>query len=325
MKKSIVLILMLILLSLSCIPRLKAQEQIQGIIINADGTITPSTAPIQQEADTYYLTGDFQGSIQIQRSNIVFVGVGHSIQGYSVELLDVTNVTVKDLIIRGLPQGSRFGIALINSTGCRVTNNTITDVWSFLGLNGILYAGVYVSGGGSNVFTKNLLVNNSMGMYFVNTTNNLVTENSINYTSHSVNSSTSGISFDNSSDNTIYHNSFQAEFGLQADAYQSNNIWDNGYPDGGNFWIDYHSRYPNATVIGDSGIGNMAYIIDDLNRDNYPLMAPFNASAIVKASPTPSITPVADGKDNSVLIGTVAASVAVLAVVGLVAHFKRRR
>ena len=37
--------------------------------------------------------------------------------------------------------------------------------------------------------------------------------------------------------------------------------WDDGYPSGGNYWSDYASRYPNATEIGSSGIGDTEYLI----------------------------------------------------------------
>ena len=50
------------------------------------------------------------------------------------------------------------------------------------------------------------------------------------------------------------------------------NIWDNGYPSGGNYWSDY----AGVDADGD-GIGDTPYIIDDNNIDHYPLMGPFNS------------------------------------------------
>lgn len=46
--------------------------------------------------------------------------------------------------------------------------------------------------------------------------------------------------------------------------------WDNGTI--GNYWSDYKTKYPNATEIGMSGIGNMKFMIDENNIDNYPLI-----------------------------------------------------
>jgi len=47
----------------------------------------------------------------------------------------------------------------------------------------------------------------------------------------------------------------------------SANIWDDGYPSGGNYWSDYSG----VDVNGD-GIGDTPYIIDADNQDRYPLM-----------------------------------------------------
>jgi nitrous oxidase accessory protein NosD len=47
----------------------------------------------------------------------------------------------------------------------------------------------------------------------------------------------------------------------------SANIWDGGYPSGGNFWSDY-----NGTDANHDGIGDTPYIIDANNTDHYPLM-----------------------------------------------------
>ena len=72
--------------------------------------------------------------------------------------------------------------------------------------------------------------------------------------------------------------------------------WDNGSI--GNYWSDYLSRYPNATEIDHSGIGDTPYAIIDSTTysddyangtaitgtailgtaiDRYPLMVPFSA------------------------------------------------
>jgi parallel beta-helix repeat protein len=45
--------------------------------------------------------------------------------------------------------------------------------------------------------------------------------------------------------------------------------WDNGKE--GNFWSDYKSKYPNATEVDASGIGDTPYVIDVNNIDRYPL------------------------------------------------------
>jgi len=82
-----------------------------------------------------------------------------------------------------------------------------------------------------------------------------------------------------SSNNTIYHNNFIDNI-VQADIYPPHsgyaNVWDDGYPSGGNYWSDYEDRYPDAEEIDESGIWNTPYVIDANNRDNYPLVPEFS-------------------------------------------------
>jgi parallel beta-helix repeat protein len=52
------------------------------IYIRADGSITPSTAPILNTANvTYTLTGNIIGGIAVDRDNIIIDGNGHTVQG----------------------------------------------------------------------------------------------------------------------------------------------------------------------------------------------------------------------------------------------------
>ena len=48
----------------------------------------------------------------------------------------------------------------------------------------------------------------------------------------------------------------------------SMNEWDNGYPSGGNYWSGYSDH---------DSIGDTAYIVDENNQDNYPLMGMFHS------------------------------------------------
>ncbi len=60
----------------------------------------------------------------------------------------------------------------------------------------------------------------------------------------------------------------------------------------GNYWSDYLARYPNATEVDSSGIGNTPYIIDANNVDHYPLLSEvdtFLASLTLNPSPSPTI------------------------------------
>jgi len=75
-----------------------------------------------------------------------------------------------------------------------------------------------------------------------------------------------------SSNNSFYHNTF-INNSRQVESLNSTNVWDNGYPSGGNYWSDYSGRDANG-----DGIGDTPYVIDAGNVDRYPLMRP-NAPA----------------------------------------------
>jgi len=79
-----------------------------------------------------------------------------------------------------------------------------------------------------------------------------------------------------SSSNTFYHNNFVNN---SIQVYVSGgytNVWNSQYPSGGNYWSDYVERCPEAEELGDSGVWNAPYTLDQNNMDNYPLVARFS-------------------------------------------------
>jgi parallel beta-helix repeat protein len=83
-----------------------------------------------------------------------------------------------------------------------------------------------------------------------------------------------------SDDNRIFHNKFMGN-GIQASVEGSGgNMWNDGYPSGGNYWGDYagvdvmRGQYQNET--GSDGIGDTPYVIDANNTDHYPSMGIFS-------------------------------------------------
>ena len=279
MRKTAVVTLILIGLMTLCAVRIQTiKAEYQGnITINADGSISPSTAPIQQTGNTYTLTTDMDGDITVKANNIVLDGKGYTLLG-ELSLAQVSNVTIKNFIITETGeqlQGPTIGIKLNKTRNVIVANNTITGIDSHLAWNWGPYAAIYVVGGNSNTITQNNLMYNLNGIEFLSSSYNLIVQNNITSKTNSHGGlHSTGIYFSSASNNTIYHNNFVNSTYL-AQVPNSINVWDDGYL--GNYWSDYQTKYPYAAEIDNSGIGNVPYVIDEQNKDRYPLTQPFNS------------------------------------------------
>jgi parallel beta-helix repeat protein len=97
-------------------------------------------------------------------------------------------------------------------------------------------------------------------------------------------------------------------------------LWDNGVV--GNYWSDYQSKYPNATEIGSSGIGNTPYIIDTNNTDSYPLIHQVDITAI---APTPTSSSTIGTLISPLTIPIIAITVVIFVVVISLLLYRRHR
>jgi parallel beta-helix repeat protein len=125
---------------------------------------------------------------------------------------------------------------------------------------------------GVNLVTiKNTIITNfEYGIWLFSSSNNIVSGNNIT-------NNANGIYLDpSSSGNIIYHNDFVNNI-RSAYANGSVNVWDNGYPSGGNYWSDYLTQNPSAAENDSSGFWNIPYVIGTNNTDRYPLMGQFHA------------------------------------------------
>ena len=132
-----------------------------------------------------------------------------------------------------------YGIGIFyNSSNNDVSGNVITD-------NGLTFgAGVSVLFSDANTIINNAIINNRYGL-----------------------------GFQASFGNSIYHNNFINNTN-QVDNQDSTNMWDDGYPSGGNYWSDYSGtdsyRGSHQNETGSDGIGDTPYAIDENNQDKYP-------------------------------------------------------
>jgi len=172
--------------------------------------------------------------------------------GY-VALVNCTNIEVKNLNLQD-------DVVLANTTNSMITQNNVNVIELFYSSNNSLTANNI--GGGHK--------GGGIGLSY--SSNNTITRNNVTAAYGY------GISHALSSDNRIYHNNF---FPGEPVLYVPGlvNVWDDGYPSGGNYWsditgVDLYSG-PNQDQPGSDGISDTPLGMDERNRDNYPLMAPW--------------------------------------------------
>jgi len=177
------------------------------------------------------------------------------------------------------------GIFIDGASNCKIYNNIMTlNVNSGIAegnnaANNLIY---------SNVFQQNPGAAINLTQYSASNTiySNTIILNSI------------GLSIA-SSGNTIYWNIFiDNTRQVQVEASLSNN-WDNGYPDGGNYWSNRPSidlcRGPLQNIVGSDGINDTQCTIAVNNIDRYPLVKPFSPHDIGITNVTLSKTIIAQG------------------------------
>lgn len=229
---------------------------VRTIYVRTDGSIDPSDAPVETlDNVTYSLTENTESMIVVQRNNVIIDGNSHTVQGSGsgegVSLFGVSNVTVKNLNIRGFGGGVYLFWASRNViTGNNVTSN------SLLGLR------LYYSSGNS-IFGNDILANKDEGMRLEYSSNN----NSIVGNNVALNGYL-GVYVDSSFGNLVHHNNLANtanQVRVGGPSHSSVNIWDDGFE--GNYWSDYA-----GVDLNFDGIGDDPYIIDVDNTDHYPLL-----------------------------------------------------
>ncbi|MCW3995945.1 MAG: hypothetical protein NWE98_07320 [Candidatus Bathyarchaeota archaeon] len=258
----ILLLVILLLLTLPLVESTSALEQPPTIIIRPDGSLSPASAPIRINGNIYTFTSDIYATIKIQKSNVILDGAGYTLSG--------TN------------SGEESVLWFVGSGGNPSSDTTLQYT-----------IGVDLGKDAEGIVVKNLkIVNFSIGMYLW-TKNNTAAGNSVSgceigimlsgsnatLINNLITNNTRGVFFGfNNADGAIpndiflYHNSFEGNKiqlnGCECKDYnitESPHNWDNN--GSGNYWSDY-----NGTDANGDGIGDIPYIIDELNRDRYPLM-----------------------------------------------------
>ena len=255
--------------------RNNAANSDHGIYFTYSSNNNVSNNDITINHNGIYLYGAFNNMIHM--NNITHNGVG-------IKLRFSTNNTIHGNLVKNnsgvginLFESSNYnsisgnnvanngaGIALGESVNNTVFNNNVTNHEHSTGVS--LASSFY-----NNIFW-NKIANNVWGVYLTRSSNNTIFENNIM-------SNDCGIWLSDSSNNSIYHNNF-INNAYHFSTYGYVNVWDDGYPSGGNYWSYYYSidvkSGPNQDLPGSDGIGDEPYVSDQYNQDRYPLTAPIN-------------------------------------------------
>jgi len=239
-------------------------------------TLAFNTQPVKAEPRTWIVDDDgpadfssIQDAVDLATSgDTIFVREGIYDEHVTISKpLDVTGENPDATVVNGsflllfaydvcissfAVNGKEHGIHICASSNCTITSNIVTSSFFGIYLNYTDYPGSH--GSGNNIITLNTISdsNYGIGLYW-------------------------------SSNNRIYHNNFRDNT-QQVHTDNSENLWDDDYPSGGNYWDDYdgndfyHGQYQNEP--GSDALGDSPYIIDENNIDRYPLMGPFGGSTI---------------------------------------------
>lgn len=189
-------------------------EKKSTVYINADGSVSPASAPISRNGNAYTLTGNIDDSLYILKSGITLDGAGYTVKSWGnfyCLYAPVNNTVIQNLTIRNCTYGLFMGYGPSNNT---ITNTVIADTFS-----GIIF--YQFDGGGNNIFSNNTFISDGYGfrLYYAD-------------------------------GNAIYRNAF---LNTDLQQFDSTNAWDNGAGQG-NYWSDYTGQDLNGDGVGDTAV-----------------------------------------------------------------------
>jgi len=190
-----------------------------------------------------------------------------------------------NMISANMIENTFEAIALQDSAWNNVSGNTVRGN----------YYGIGVVGASNNIISENTITSGRTGIDLERCLNNVLSGNNVTENNDSgivlypgalkntlcenyIANNERGITLWQASENSVYHNSF-VNNSQQVDILESGyNLWDNGYPAGGNYWSNYNGTDfysgPYQNVSGSDGIGDNVYVLGSENADHYPLLPP---------------------------------------------------
>ncbi|MBN1245990.1 right-handed parallel beta-helix repeat-containing protein [Candidatus Bathyarchaeota archaeon] len=345
MGKNVALILVLVLAASSILGVLSVKGETRTIVVPDDYASIQEALDNANDGDTIFVKkGVYVENPEIHKP-VTLIG-----EDRDATVIDVTaglkverdNVTVTGFTIYDGWSGISLAANNCNISGNRITSTTTGIVLSN-GYENYITGNIFESIGLSSAIQLNFANRNYVNNNYIdscvegiqiwqNSNNNTVIENTI------INCQDHAIRFQYSNNNTIMRNNItNSGCGTSIYGSSNNSISNNYYVNNAiqfsanedyyltfghnrsvntineNYWSDYIGSDNN-----NDGKGDTPYVIDEYNKDNYPLMMPY------RISPTPE--PQIESFPTTLVIGITVAVVAVAIVgVGLLVYFKRAR
>lgn len=231
-------------------------------------------------------------AMNITSSNVIVSGFNLSgsnvalpFYASGIRMTSVSNVS----ILHNFVSHNIYGIYMEGSSNSTIAENIVgSNDWGINLESGDLYNtivgndassnayyGIVLwSGSSNNTVTRNTASGCQRGITLGYCSYNTIADN--NFSLNSYGAEIQGPA----NNNTFCHNNFVDNV-VQAGGSQmpeSVNLWDDGYPFGGNYWSGYagndFQNGPFQNLTGSDGIGDISYFIDSNHTDNCPFYAP---------------------------------------------------
>jgi hypothetical protein len=246
------------------------KAQPTNIYISSDGSVV-GTNNIQRNGDLYVLTDNISGGIVVQKSNIILDGAGNTLEGYGGTGIDLKNNVTDVPSSREIWNVTIKNLAIMNFNYSIETNGggNHTFIYDYIAnTTNDVRGGIFFWGcSGNNISHCTIIGEPAIYMHFV------------------------------SSRNTVTENNLSGDLSVMISGSETVDR---------NYWADYSAKYPNASEIDSTGVGNTPYIFNSSGlvggvlQDNHPLMnlivildfpALITSSMSTQGQPSSSLTP----------------------------------
>jgi len=216
------------------------------------------------------LSDNFSGILLAYTNSTVVRDVNCTRNVQGIRLVNSHNITITRSV---LTFNEWSGISLEPATTCKIYSNKFKFNAHALYLSISPYI-LQVKTRFNQVFL-NEFSNNSVGIYIDEVDLNEIYNNNFDWNDVA-------IKIDEASNNLFFHNNFlnnTKNVDFVATPFSNvTNVWDRGYPFGGNFWLHHNGtddyKGVNQDIAGSDGITDKPYSIGFNNTDRYPLSFP---------------------------------------------------